>query len=326
VPESETSTAEPTANPSSGLEFGVFYYAHDCGIPYERNDYWLGYFDELAGRLARELNPGSVLDAGCALGMLVEGFRKLGVDAHGIDISEYAIANTDPAIREFVTVGSLVDPITEHYDLITCIEVLEHLEPADAYRAMENLCGATDQLLFCSTPFDLHEPTHVNVKPPEDWAAALATHGFTRDFSFDATFIAPWAALYRRSSAAIPDIVRSYERSLWRLRHEVGELRRSVLTQQHRLERQQEQIETPVVAPGQVEILTLRDELIGAHAELGEALGEIARLEAETLRYQRAAHELNEFRRAPVWRLYEPYQRIRSKVGSKVRAFLARVQ
>lgn len=326
MPERETTTAEATANTSSELEFGEFYYAHDCGIPYERNEYWLGYFDEIAHRLTRELNPSSVLDAGCALGMLVEGFRKLGVDAHGIDLSEYAIANADPAIREYVKVGSLVDPITERYDLITCIEVLEHLKPADEYRAVENLCAATDQLLFCSTPFDLHEPTHVNVKPPEEWAATLATSGFTRDFSFDATFIAPWAALYRRSGTAIPEIVRSYERSLWRLRHEVDELRRSVLTQQHRLERLQEQIETPVVASGQVEILTLRDELIGARAELGEALGEIARLEAETLRYQRAAHELDEFRRAPVWRLYEPYQRVRSKVGSKLRAFFARVQ
>ncbi|MET0420444.1 MAG: hypothetical protein ABW073_01945, partial [Acidimicrobiia bacterium] len=60
--------------------------------------------------------------------------------------------------------------------------------------------------------------------------------------------------------------------------------------------------------------------------ELGEALGTIRRLEVEVLRTRTAAHELDQFRRAPVWRVYSPYQRLRSAVGRKLRAMLSRAK
>ena len=58
--------------------FDAYYYAHDCGLPYERNEHWLNFFGWIAERITRDINPKTVLDAGCAMGSLVEGLRARG--------------------------------------------------------------------------------------------------------------------------------------------------------------------------------------------------------------------------------------------------------
>ncbi len=59
-----------------------YYYAHDCGRPYRRDEEWLNFFDRIAARIIELYAPRTVLDAGCAWGFLVEAFRKRGVEAY----------------------------------------------------------------------------------------------------------------------------------------------------------------------------------------------------------------------------------------------------
>ena len=316
--------------PSEGLDFGSYYYAHDCGEPYERSERWLGFFDKIAARIASDLEPGSVLDAGCALGMLVEALRKLGIDAYGVDISEYAINQADPSIHDYVWQASLTDPLPRQYDLVTCIEVVEHVPGTDAELVIDNLCAAADRILFSSSPFDYGEPTHVNVKQPDQWAEAFARRGYFRDLDADMSFLTGWAVLYERRPQTAPQLVRSYERELWQLTREVQDLRQSVLSLQERLEREfallpaGEQTKSElIVAHG--ELLETRDELIGTQAELGVATGRVMQLDAELSRYRTAAAELNKFMRSPVWRYYEPYQNLRRRIATKARGLLRKV-
>jgi SAM-dependent methyltransferase len=135
-------------------------------IPYERSHHWLTFFATIADEIVRAFRPASVLDAGCAMGLLVEALWDRGVRAEGIDISNYAIANVRPDMRALFRAASLTDPIEGSFDLVTCIEVLEHLERADAEAAIANLCSVTQTVLFSSTPSDFSELTHVNVCPP----------------------------------------------------------------------------------------------------------------------------------------------------------------
>ena len=44
------------------------------------------FFDWIAERITRDINPKTVLDAGCAMGFLVEGLRARGVEAWGVDV------------------------------------------------------------------------------------------------------------------------------------------------------------------------------------------------------------------------------------------------
>ena len=187
-----------TATPTS---YDSTYYATSLGeFPYCRDGHWLAFFGGVAREIVRALAPRTVFDAGCAMGMLVESLWDLGVEARGVDISEYAIAEIRPDMRPFCTVGSVTDPLPAPVDLVTCIEVLEHVSAEDADRAIASMTAATDVVLFSSTPTDFVEPTHVNVRPPIAWIKTFGEHGFRPDIRFDGTFLSPHAILFRRGT------------------------------------------------------------------------------------------------------------------------------
>lgn len=291
----QTSPVAPREDAGGTPEYGSYYYRHDCGIPYERNEHWLGFFDRAAEAIVREFHPSTVLDAGCAMGFLVEGLRKRGVEASGVDVSEYAISQVHESVAEHCRVGSLTEPLGGRYDLVTCIEVLEHIPPEGADAAIANLCAASDRLLISTSPTDFAEPTHLNVQPPEYWSAALAREGFYREVDRDLSYLTPWAALYVRREEPTAETVRRYDRAWWRLRNEVGEVREALLKSQEKLaELEAGEVEDRPELLRELdrqreEVLRLRDLLIGRDAELGAAKGRLSELEDQTQRVANVA-------------------------------------
>jgi hypothetical protein len=247
-----------------------------------------------ARRLVTDLQIESVLDASSEPGPLVEKLRDLDVDASGLDASE--------------TLGA---PLERKYDLVLCIDVLEHLSPADGEAALENLCASTDRVVFSSTPFEYAEPTNVNVHAPEDWSAQFARQGFVRNLEYDASFLTPWAALYERSHTLLPEVVRTYDRAWWQLRLEVRQVREKLLE----LHAQLEEGSGPVAEENlrlREELLLSRDELVGHEARLGEALGRIEVLESELRRHQDALAEANRILGSRTGRLLRAWHRVRA--------------
>lgn len=221
--------------PGTSNLYDEFYFAKGCGEPYERSEVWLNLFSSFADRIQREILPRSVLDAGCAMGFLVEKLRERGIEAWGVDISQYAIGKVAPAIQEFCWVGSITVPFPRRYDLIVSIEVLEHLTSQDAEKAVSNLCAYSDDILFSSTPYDYKEVSHFNVQPVEYWAELFAKDGFYRDVDFNASFITPWTVRYRKSGHPLHRIVRDYERKFWYLWKENTDLRELSLELQNQI-------------------------------------------------------------------------------------------
>jgi len=209
--------------------YGDYYFAHACGRPYRRDAEWLSFFGAIADRIVSDINPRTVLDAGCAMGFLVEALHDRGVDSFGVDISEYAIQGVRQDVRPNCWVGKVTDSLPQRYDLVICMEVLEHVPPDESEQAVENLCRYTDDILFSSTPFDYKEATHLNVQPPEYWGELFARHRFFRDVDFDASFITPWAARFRHRREPLHRIVREYERRFWLLWKENTDLRAAAL-------------------------------------------------------------------------------------------------
>lgn len=205
--------------------FDAYYFEHCCGRPYARDEQWFLFFESIADKIMNDIQPESVLDAGCAWGFLVEKLRERRIEAFGIDISPYAIENVHPDIAQYCTVGSIIEPFSQLYDLIVCIEVLEHMPKDEAERAVKNICDHTGDVLFSSTPFDYKEATHFNVQPPEFWAELFARYSFFRDVDFDASFITPWAVRFRRRHDPLTRLVRDYERKLFLLAKENSDLR-----------------------------------------------------------------------------------------------------
>jgi GT2 family glycosyltransferase/glycosyltransferase involved in cell wall biosynthesis len=241
-----TDLRPPSGENSRSLapSYDAFYYAHNCGRPYERDDEWLGFFGSIAERIVRDIGPGTVLDAGCAMGFLVEGLRNRGVTATGIDISEYAIQKVHADVRPYCWLGSVTDELPQRYDLIVCIEVLEHLPAVEANQAIENFCKHTDDILFSSTPFDYKEATHFNVRPPDYWGQRFAQHGFIRDLDFDGSFITPWTMRFKKTNEPAWRIVQAYERHLWQLEKEIQARRLLTVEQQTQLAASERTIHT----------------------------------------------------------------------------------
>lgn len=214
------------------MKFDQTYYEKSCGKPYQRDEHWLSFFGRIAEKIKYEINPISVLDAGCAFGFLVEKLRDIGVEAYGLDISDYAISQTHENIKPYCWVASLTEPIANKYQLIVCIEVLEHMPKEHSEIAIRNLCDVSDDILFSSTPFDYKESTHVNVNNPDYWSEQFAKQGFFRDVNFDASFITPWAIRYRRRKEPLHRIIKEYEQIIWILKKENFDLRELVNEQQ----------------------------------------------------------------------------------------------
>lgn len=205
--------------------YDEYYYAHCCGMPYARTPQWLDFFGGIAEQIARKISPHTVLDVGCAMGFLVEQLRVRGIEAFGVDTSEYALDHVDSSVAAYCSCASATETFSRQYDLIVCIEVLEHLTPHDAERAIENFCQHSDDIIFSSTPSDFREPTHINVQPPEYWVEVFAQNGFFNDLDFDASFVTAWAMRFRRRTDSPARIVRDYERTLRHTRQENRDLR-----------------------------------------------------------------------------------------------------
>ena len=257
-----------------GLRFDAHYYAHSCGQPYCRNEQWLRFFGSIADRIVRDIAPRRVLDAGCALGLLVEALRERGVDASGVDVSEYAIAQAHESVKAHCRVGSISGDLGGHYDLIVCIEVLEHMLAAEAEAAIDRFAEHTDDVLFSSSPRDYTETTHVNVRQPEEWAEAFARRGFFRDTDFDASFVTPWAVRFRKRRESMPRLVREYERAFARADLERNELRGQVLNFDREV--QAEAAEAPRL---RTELTRVNEELLRTQQALAEARDRVEHME-----------------------------------------------
>ena len=254
----------------SDASFDAYYYAHCCGDPYTRSEGLLRFFAGIADRIVADIVPKTVLDAGCAIGMLVEALRARGVDATGVDLSSYAIGQVGDALRPYCRHGSIADEFTGGYDLIISLEVLEHMPPREAEAAIANFCRHTDDVLFSSSPLDYKEPTHINVHPPEYWAEAFARHGFYRDVDFDASHITPWAVRFRRRTEPLHRIVRDYERRFWELKLESNHTREYSM----QLQREVQQVQDARPALEQA-----RADLAETTRQLAQARDQIAHME-----------------------------------------------
>jgi SAM-dependent methyltransferase len=256
-------------------------------MPYARTEAWLRFFGGIADRIQHDIQPQSVLDAGCAMGFLVECLRDRGIAAHGIDISAYAIEHVRADIRPYCWVGSVFEPLPGTYDLIVCIEVLEHLAPQQCEQAVYHFSQASNDVLFSSTPDDYREPTHINVRPPEYWAGLFARHGFYRDVSFDTTFVTGWAIRFRKTREPIYRLVEAYERRLWLLNQEAIGTRRYAHESRTQLAEQERRIRE------------LEAHCVSAGEESAQLRGV---LDVERQRRQAATTELSALTDSPGWR------------------------
>ena len=181
------------------LLYNEKYYQNYNGDNYGRNEKWFSFFGNIADNIVEKIQPKTVLDIGCAYGLLVESLRDRGCEAFGIDVSDYALSRARNDIVKYLSVDTILRPLSRKFDLIVTIEVIEHIKEEDCETAVQNMCAAADSVLLATTPDDFDDPTHFNVQPPVYWVKQFAKFGFVPDITHDAGYLTPYAILFRKS-------------------------------------------------------------------------------------------------------------------------------
>lgn len=269
---------------------------------------WQSYFGHIADLVVTELAPATVLDAGCAIGFLVKELRARGVEAWGIDISEYAIEHVDETVRKFCSVASITDDLERSYDLIVCLEVLEHLPAEVAPMVVANFGCHTNAVLFSASADGFRDPTHVNVQPTDYWIELFGRHGFFRDLDVDAGVASPQAIYFVRAGQTAVSVARAYERWHTRTLAELRDLRRAREDVRSEFVRAERASAEASALRGQVEhLLAERGHSVWAETDGSELL---AQLEYYKAAAARAETELSLIRQTRTFRYTAPVRSI----------------
>jgi len=113
----------------------------------------LGWMLEYVGSLQGK----KVLDVGCGGGILAESMARQGAQVTGIDLAEKPLAvarlhgleSGVPVAYQLISVEDLAQQMPGHFDIITCMEMLEHVpDPASIVRACAQLVKPGGHVFF----------------------------------------------------------------------------------------------------------------------------------------------------------------------------------
>jgi hypothetical protein len=212
-----------------------------------------------AETIVQLLTPVTVLVSGAAASGLADDLRR-----HGVEVDDAGAAG-----------GS-----ARSYDLV--VHVDSATERDDDAEALVDALAAGEIVLFSSGGVG---PS--SAEGTAGWARLFAEHGLFRDLEHDAGYIAPDAALFRRSTPALAVLVQRYEQAL-------ADLRLRADADVARLDAEHRQLRK--------EILRTRDLAFGRQAELASALARVAQVESTLARYDTLEQRFHDVLNSRSWR------------------------
>lgn len=173
---------------------------------------WLQKLDQYIS--IKKGNGRKVLEIGCSIGAVSNLLAERGFDVWASDISNYAVKNAKkltPAVK-FLTLNiEKKVPIKEKFDLIIAFEVVEHLE--NPQLGIKNMYAALAEKgrVVISTPYpykwNFRDPTHINVKYPQEWVEIMKDTGFKNVKYHEFTLLPFFYRFNKRFQFTIPFLV-----------------------------------------------------------------------------------------------------------------------
>ena len=144
------------------------YSSYDRKYPWHRH-FYIPLMDSLK---PNQYIGKKTLEIGCAKGYIVHEWRKLGIDAWGIDISQYAIDNTPDEVKTYLSVADarteLANYNNKEFDLVFSsgfFECLEESELASVISETNRICKYQYHCFMSNA-----DPTWYLFKPLSWWA------------------------------------------------------------------------------------------------------------------------------------------------------------
>jgi SAM-dependent methyltransferase len=126
------------------------------------------------------IKPNSVLDVGCGIGAWLLVWEKMGItDIFGIDGNFINTSKLRIDQSKFLAMdlekGFKID---RKFDLVSCLEVAEHLPEKSAELFIKSLCMAGDIILFSAAIPGQGGTLHLNEQYPDYWVNQFQQNGF----------------------------------------------------------------------------------------------------------------------------------------------------
>jgi len=177
------------------------YWDGDRRICYGGYRYMEGRWEKVARAMVDHygIKPGDkILDIGCGKGFLLYDFTKVlpDVEVYGIDISDYAIANSKEEIRDRLQVGNATAlPFPDkHFDFVYSITTLHNLHCYDLDKALREMERVAKGPKYLCVESYRNEAEKANLlywqvtceafNTPEEWEWWFRQTGYTGDHSF----------------------------------------------------------------------------------------------------------------------------------------------
>jgi SAM-dependent methyltransferase len=143
------------------------------------------------------LKPGDrILDVGCAKGFMLHDFARLmpGLSLTGIDISDYAISNSHPSVKEYLSVADAKNlPFPDNsFELVIAINTIHNLEfdeCAQALREIQRVSSRDSFVVLDAYRTDLEKErmfawnlTGKTILSVTDWKDFFEVNGYTGDY------------------------------------------------------------------------------------------------------------------------------------------------
>jgi SAM-dependent methyltransferase len=136
--------------------------------------------NEIVPIIIKLLNPTSVIDVGCGNGAWLSVWEKLGVsDILGVD-GNY-ISRNQLMIKEEQFLPQDLEYgiyLNRCFDLVTCLEVAEHLKKESANNFIESLCGLGRIIIFSAAIPGQEGRNHINEQYPSYWRKLFKQNNF----------------------------------------------------------------------------------------------------------------------------------------------------
>ncbi len=181
-------------------KFDFDYWDGDRRICYGGYKYIEGRWERVARNLKnfyKLTNKPKILDIGCGKGYLLFDLLKLIPDAeiHGIDISEYAIKNSKPEVKENLTLGNCTKLPWEdkYFDLVLSINTLHTLYTFDLEKSLKEMERVGKKKYLCVESYR-NESEKANLLywqvtceaffTPKEWEWWFKKTNYSGDFSY----------------------------------------------------------------------------------------------------------------------------------------------
>jgi len=193
-------SAQSSENIRIAREYGREYFdgARDTGYGgYRYDGRWITIAEDMVAHW--RLKPGDrVLDVGCAKGFLIKDLMKVcpGLEAFGLDISEYALLHCEPEVIGRLHLGNCLKMpfpdnsfaaviainVVHNLDRPECIAAvreIERLAPGRGYIQVDSYRTPDEREVFLS--WVLTAKTHYD---PRGWEALFAEAGYSGAYSW----------------------------------------------------------------------------------------------------------------------------------------------